>query len=331
MPSPADRAGQGERRGEAALGHVPERHGRIAVARRGQPLAVGSERQGRDRYDRSAERGALGPGGDVPEPDGAIGPAAGQDLAVGGERDGQDRPGVTLEDGEGHADRHVPDGHQAIGAAVAIVDPSGETEIERTTLLDDDLKVRTGRLASSPNKAGSPPAVASDRPSGVNARTRALTGSPAGWSRPCRVAVSQSLSAFRTRADGERGQDLAVGREGNLDILALNRDGIASLPTPLRVPELDDAGGRGRREHIAIGRDRQGSDLRLDARERPRRELVGHIPELELAVAPAAGQCPTIVGHGQRRDRPRVRLGAERPAHGRRPHPTGGASRRPRR
>ena len=31
------RAGQSEGRGEAALGHVPERHGRIAVARRGEP------------------------------------------------------------------------------------------------------------------------------------------------------------------------------------------------------------------------------------------------------------------------------------------------------
>ena len=59
-------------------------------------------------------------------------PPLASDLAVGGEGDGQDRPGVAFQVGEGHAGATSQTVTTPSPPAVAIVEPSGETAIDRS-------------------------------------------------------------------------------------------------------------------------------------------------------------------------------------------------------
>ena len=102
--------------------------------------------------------------------------------------------------------------------AVAIVEPSGETAIDRATIArrfegpERSLRVQSKQGGRPAGRRQRPAVGGEDEDPGVDrlAPPEVQLVPGGGIPEPERI---------RTRADGERGQDLAVGREGELNLL----------------------------------------------------------------------------------------------------------------
>ena len=109
-----------------------------------------------------------------------------------------------------HAPGHVPELHDPVAAAGG----------DRRTVGGDGDRANEARRAfqgtkrsltlQSPRLTG-PPAVASERPSGVKARTRASLGTTASKSSSRLVAVSQSFSVSEPESSGSVARILPSG------------------------------------------------------------------------------------------------------------------------
>ena len=195
--------------------------------------------------------------------------------------------------------------------AVASVLPSGETAIDRNRPVGP-LKVRIGRSVPNPHRLTGPPAVASRLAVGREGQRPARRSArpPAGQPH-CKVAVSQSLRFSALEPTGRMARSLPSGEKARRISRALKLERMAPIPPADGVPELDAAVGRGRGKQLAIGRERQGNDLRLDARERPGRKLTGQVPQPQLVVAAAGRQRLAVGRESERRHRTEVSMNAK--------------------